>query len=338
LSTQLLYGNDGGVAKHFSDLSTLSNFTSFTVPYPIITSLGVKTQDGECLPGPNATQYEFSPYEFGSFDQGVAAFANTKYLGSSINNGKPVNNSCVTGFDNTGLILGTSSNLFNEVCAPISGLGLKMLSNDTVDLLGILNTAHEVTTRDEYAAYPNPFFNYSTSSLVSSESELHLVDGGEALQNNPIWPFLHRSSVDVLIVNDNSADTTNNYPNGSEILTTYVQAQSAGLTRMPAIPSVGTFISQGLNVRPTFFGCNSPKTMTIIYMPNTNYTYNSGQSTTKLQYSEAETRAMVANGVQIGTMGGNATWPQCLACGIMTKSGVKMPKQCEACLQEFCYN
>jgi lysophospholipase len=202
----------------------------------------------------------------------------------------------------------------------------------------------------------SPFYNCTSSTLVSSSPELHLVDGGEALQNNPIWPFLHRSSVDVLIVNDNSADTSAsypnestsasypdestsaNYPNGTELITTYVQAVSAGLTRMPVNPSVDTFISQGLNVRPTFFGCNAKGKMTIVYLPNTNYTYNSGQSTAKLEYTEAETRAMIGNGVQIGSFGGSATWAGCLGCGIMAKSGVTLPKTCKTCLAEFCYN
>ena len=263
---------------------------------------------------------------------------NTEYLGSTLNAGVP--SSCITGYDNTGYILGTSSNLFNEVCASSSTLPPTVLLSpaETLALQTILNTAHASTTRDEYAAYPNPFYNYSSSTLVAAQTELHLVDGGEALQNNPIWPFLHRPTVDVLIVNDNSAYTSANYPNGSEILTTYTQAVAAGLTRMPAIPPVSTFLSEGLNVRPTFFGCNNPNALTVVYLPNTNYTFDSGQSTARLEYDVADTMAMVANGVQIGSFGGNATWAECLACGIMRKSGVTLPKGCGACLEEFCYN
>jgi len=67
LSYQLLLGDDGGVSKTMSGIKTYSNFTSFNAPYPIIAALGVKTFQNECLPGPNATQYEFHPYEFGSW-------------------------------------------------------------------------------------------------------------------------------------------------------------------------------------------------------------------------------------------------------------------------------
>ena len=173
---------------------------------------------------------------------------------------------------------------------------------------------------------------------MANQTELDLVDGGEALQNNPIWPLLHRS-VDVIIVNDNSADTSTNYPNGTEIYTTYQQATAQGLTRMPVIPPVATFIAEGLNVRPTFFGCNDTSKTTIVYLPNADYTYNSGQSTLKLEYTQAETDAMIANGVQVAAKGGDPGWPLCLACGIMKKvRGAALPKGCGACYTQYCYN
>ena len=74
LSYQLLYGPDGGVSDTLSGITAESNFTSFNVPYPIITALGVQNFQGECTPGPNATQYELHPYEFGSWDSGINAF------------------------------------------------------------------------------------------------------------------------------------------------------------------------------------------------------------------------------------------------------------------------
>ena len=215
LSYQLLYGNDGGVTDTLSGLTALSNFTSYNVPYPIITSLGVKTFQGECLPGPNATQYELHPYEFGSWDSGVDAFTQTAYLGTNLNNGQS-NGTCITNYDNLGYVLGTSSNLFNEACAPVPPINSSTLNSNFTALAealsALVNQVHAVGTREEYAVYPNPFKNYKPSTLVSGQAELDLVDGGEALQNNPIWPLLHRA-VDVIIVNDNSADTSNNFPN-----------------------------------------------------------------------------------------------------------------------------
>jgi lysophospholipase len=357
LSYQLLYGPDGGVSDTLSGITTLSNFTEFNVPYPILTALGVNTFEGECLPGLNATQYELHPYEFGSWDSGVNAFTPTLYLGTRLSNGVPSSAGCEQNYDNLGYVLGrrflfilisfsclwkppgTSSNLFNEACVPISSINTTA-SNFTAlaqDLAALVGEIHAVGTREEYAVYPNPFYNYNHSSLVSAQTELDLVDGGLALQNNPIWPLLHRA-VDVIIVNDNSADTSNNFPNGTEILTTYVQSLSAGLTRMPVIPPVATFISEGLNQRPTFFGCYDASKTTIIYLPNYNYTFPSNEPTLKLEYTESETIGMIANGVQIATKGGDEGWPLCLACGLMKKAGGTLPSGCTTCFAQYCYN
>ena len=333
LSYQLLYGFDGGSGTTLSSIATLSNFTSQNVPYPIITALGVL--DGQCLPGPNATTYELTPYEFGSWESGVKAFAQTSYLGTSVSNGSPTNALCTQNYDNLGYVLGTSSNLFNEACqsVPTSHTTSGLVN----ELAGIVTKAHTLGTRDEYAVYPNPFLNYPGSPLVSAETELHLVDGGEALQNNPIFPLLQPArGVDVIIVNDNSADS-NNFPNGSEILTTYVQSLNEGLTKMPFIPSVETFISQGLNKRPTFFGCNDTSKVTIVYLPNTNYTFPSNEPTAKLQYSQNETEGMIANGVQIVSEGGNPTWATCLGCAFMQKTGTALPRECRSCFKIHCY-
>jgi lysophospholipase len=235
-------------------------------------SLGVKTFNGECLPGPNATTYEFSPYKFGSWDSDVSAFTLTQYLGISLYSRQPTTpDSCIVNYDNLGYILGSSSTIFNEVCLPVSPV-----SNSTTDLLSeMIVQVHSLSTRDEYAVYPNPFYEYSSSTGIPNlsnalwtQQELHLADGGESLQGNPIWPFLQPArAVDVMIVNDNNADTSNLFPNGSEILTTYVQSLNANLTGMPYIPSMDTFLFEGLNKRATFFGCNATDKITIVYLP-----------------------------------------------------------------------
>ena len=337
LSYQLLYGADGGVMDRLSSISTLSNFTAHNVPYPIITSLGVQTNLGQCLPAVNATQYELHPYEFGSWDTGVSAFTLSAYLGSSLTNGIPSKATCTINYDNLGYVLGTSSNVFNELCTTVPPTNDPSQLID--DLAIIVQQAHAVTTRDEYAVYPNPFYQYPRSSLVQSQTSLFLADGGEASQNNPIWPLIQPARpVDVIIVNDNSADTSDNFPDGSEIYTTYQRAQAVGLTRMPSIPPSATFVSQGLNKRPTFFGCNDNTKITIVFLPNVNYTYPSNQPTSKLQYSQAETDAMIANGVEIAIKGGDTGWPTCLGCAITKKTGGTLPSACAACFTTYCYN
>jgi lysophospholipase len=104
-------------------------------------------------------------------------------------------------------------------------------------------------------------------------------------------------------VNGNSADA-GNFPNGSELLTTYVQSFNHGYTRMPLVPSVETFISEGLNKRATFFGCNGQSKVTIVYPPNNNYTFASNTGTFQLEYPKWEADAMIVNGVGIATKEG----------------------------------
>ena len=200
LSYQLLYGPDGGVTIELSSITGFSNFTSHTVPYPIITALNVETATGVCTPPNNTVIYEFSPYEFGSYDTGVNAFTQTKYLGSSLSNGAPTKaGTCETNYDNLGYILGTSSDVFNELCTTfpaITSIPGTVLAN----LTALVNETHALTTRDEYAVYPNPFYNYVHSSLVSAQTTLTLVDGGESHQNNPLFPLLHPSPALTVII------------------------------------------------------------------------------------------------------------------------------------------
>lgn len=341
LSYQLLQGASGGVATRLSGLTSLSNFTSHNVPYPIITTTGIDSAySGECYPPLNTTIYEFHPYEYGSWDTGVSAFAQTKYMGTSLTNGSPTKtNNCTVHYDNLGYVFGTSSDVFNAACEVITP------SNITTDdfdglaevLEGLVSKAHDPLFQDLFGIYINPFYQYARSTLVSAAPKLAMADGGETDQNNPIWPFIQTErSVDVLIVNDNSADTTTNFPNGTEIYQTYLNAQADGLSKMPYIPDVSTFVSEGLNERATFFGCNETGAVFIVYLPNVAYTYDSGQSTAKLEYTKAETDAMIMNGVAIATQNGTAGWPFCLACAVENAAS-SLPAGCDACFEKYCY-
>lgn len=343
LSYQLLQGANGGVSKTLSAISGSANFTSYDVPFPVILALGVKTFDGQCMPGPNATTYEFTPYEFGSWDNDVSAFVQTKYLGTSLKAGKPTGTLCTENFDNLGYVLGTSSNIYSEACEDVPQ-PVNSTTSLSKTLAAIVNYAHEVATQDLYALIPNPFYKYDSSTIkpnsanpVPDQKKLHLVDGGVAFQNNPIFPFLiPERNISAILVNDNSADL-NNYPNGSEILTTYVQSFNQGLTRMPFIPPVQTFLDQGLNTRATFFGCDDDTKVTIVYLPNYTFSYASNTSTLQATYTANETSSIIANGVQIVSQGEKEGWGTCLACALVKKTGETLPTECTACFEEYCY-
>ncbi|KAB8360898.1 hypothetical protein FH972_024631 [Carpinus fangiana] len=336
-----LPGKDGGVAHLFSEVASSANFTAHNVPFPIITALGVAEDATMCEAVLNSTQFEITPYEFGSWDASVHAFTPTAYLGTTLTNGQPATRkACVTRYDNLAFIMGTSSNVFPAgLCPLIDAPSAANISAIAPPLASLLGDIHAVGARDVQALYPNPFYRLTGAApRYAAARTLALADGGTGGQNNPVWPLLHRPAVDVLLVSDNSADTAANYPDGRELRQTYVAARAAGLTRMPPIPEAAVFVARGLDKRPAFFGCNSPAALTIVWLPNTNYTFNSGQSTFRLQYSSGDVAAMIANGRAVADYGGKAGWATCVGCAVTKKSGAKLPAACAACFKEYCYN
>ena len=246
------------------DTTPNSPWAANNVPFPIITSIGVNFAEA-CLPNSTAPQFEFSPFEFGSWDVGVSSFTPTKYLGTSMNNGQPVKG-CTTNYDNLGYILGTSSTLFNEICYEYQTT-TKDIVQDLLNLWKKHNSGN-LETRVDYATYPNPFHAVGqASSAVTGLQELTLADGGETYQNDPIWPLLHRDEVSMVVVNDNSADTNDHWNSGVAIYRTSQRAQQLGLKRMPMVPVVANN-SQTAIRDPQFFGCHDASRLMIVYIPN----------------------------------------------------------------------
>ena len=120
--------------------------------------------------------------------------------------------------------------------------------------------------------------------------------------------------------------------------TTYLQAQAANLTRMPYVPPAETWVAEGLNTRATFFGCDDEAAVTLVWLPNKEYSFASNTSTFQIQYSVNETDAMIANGVQVATQGDDSEWPVCLGCAIVKKTGATLPEACSACFEKYCYS
>lgn len=82
----------------------------------------------------NSTNYEFNPWEVGSFDD--VGFAPLQYVGSNFSAGKiRSGEDCVVGFDQLSFVYGTSSSLFNQII-------LQMDSSDAIPhfLKGLLKS------------------------------------------------------------------------------------------------------------------------------------------------------------------------------------------------------
>ncbi|KAK2613368.1 hypothetical protein N8I77_000286 [Diaporthe amygdali] len=335
LSYQMLQGDRGGVATRLSDVAGFSNIVDYNVPLPIINANGIDTKAGLCGPTDNGAVWEFTPFDFGSWNDDISAWIPIEYLGTAAGDTE-----CTVGFDNLGFILGTGSNLFgNEVCVE---------SNPFSDMQNVLEklveVLHNVDEELDFGRVPNPFKGFNGTGDEAKEvflvDELYMVDGGIGLHNDPIAPLLEPArNVSVIILSDSSADE-DNFPTGACLIDAswYTKNISRIADRMPTIPDETVFIEQGFNKRAVFFGCNEPEAVTIVYLPNVNYTYQSNLSTSKFQYDPEVTEGMISNGLETATQNGAEGWGLCLACAIMMKEeGASLPDGCDACFDEWCY-
>lgn len=355
-SEQINYGD----SLLWSQIRDLDAFTSHDMPFPIVVANG-RTPGTFILSG-NSTVFEFNAFEMGSWDPSLYSFSDVKYLGTQVQNGKPVNGTCIGGFDNAGFIMGTSSSLFNQFVLQINTTSLSTAVKSIIT--EILNSvSHD---EDDIAVYkPNPFWDSTNAAVqtIVDNNTLYLVDGGEDLQNIPLYPLLQKErNVDVIFAYDNSADTDQSWPNGTSMIASYQRqflSQGNG-TIFPYVPDSASFRNLNLTAKPAFFGCsasnltsllpdgadeteiyNSPL---IVYTANRPFTYYSNTSTFKLSYDDTEKRGMVKNGFEVASRLNHSLdseWRTCVACAIIRREeerqGIAQSEQCQKCFQEYCW-
>ncbi|KAF8312071.1 hypothetical protein DL93DRAFT_2082430 [Clavulina sp. PMI_390] len=361
LSRHLVNATNGGAATTYSSIQNLTSFAQHQAPFPII--IADSRREGQLAIPSNTSVYEFTPYEFGSWNPSLQAFLPMEYLGTAAVKGK-VNgsNGCVVGYDNAGFVMGTSATLFNQIIYNLLSANTTL---DTFlgDLLGDL-----LGKDNDIATYPNPFGGLSPSSYADAgNAELELVDGGEDNEIVPFWPLmLPERNVDVILGLDNSADTTYGWPNGTSIVATAQRMKNPGFAefaRFPQIPpDFATFLNYGLSARPTFFGCNeSVSTPLVIYVPNHPYTSYTNFSTFQLGYTAAEVDAFLSNAFHEASMNQTSisnspsnsalpvsipsnvpTYPTCLACALISRAerraGLTQTSVCQSCFQAYCWD
>ncbi|KAF9885821.1 Lysophospholipase 1 [Aspergillus nanangensis] len=351
LSYQLINATDGGPSYTWSSIALGDSFQQADMPLPILVADG--RYPDELVVSSNATVYEFNPWEFGTFDPTVYGFVPLEYLGSKFDGGSiPNNESCVRGFDNAGFVMGTSSSLFNQFLLQVNSTALPSFLKDA--FTSILERIGEAD--NDIAVYaPNPFYHWrNETSPAASNKELDVVDGGEDLQNIPLHPLIQPDrNVDVIFAVDSSADTEYSWPNGTALVATYERSLNttgiANGTAFPAVPDQTTFVNQGLNTRPTFFGCDSSNmtgtTPLVVYLPNYPYVAFSNMSTFTPSYEESVRDDTIQNGYDVVTMGNStrdSDWSACVGCAILSRSfertKTEVPDLCKQCFQKYCWD
>jgi lysophospholipase len=343
--------SNGGIDYTWSSIADTADFQHGNYPMPLVVADG--RNPGERVVGSNSTVYEFNPWEFGTFDPTVFGFIPLKYLGSRFEGGSlPSNETCVSGYDSAGFIIGTSSTLFNQFILQINTTSLpSFVKNVFTDILSKLDKAD-----NDIASYdPNPFYHYNNDTSPYAQQEiLDLVDGGEDLQNIPLHPLIQpERHVDVIFAVDSSADTTYSWPNGTALVATYERSlNSTGIgngTVFPSIPDQNTFVNLGLNTRPTFFGCDSSNLTgtapIVVYIPNSPYSTQSNVSTFQLSTEDAQRDEIILNGYEVATMANSTrdgNWTSCVGCAILSRSfertGTTLPDICNQCFDRYCWN
>ncbi|KAL9051072.1 MAG: hypothetical protein Q9162_006245 [Coniocarpon cinnabarinum] len=357
LSYQLVNDTDGGISYTYSSIAQQDFFTNGSTPLPILVS--DERDPGTILIPSNTTVFEFNPWEFGSWDPTLYAFAPLQYAGSNFTNGQlPTDEPCIAGFDNVGYVMGTSSTLFNEFFLEFNttaGSSVPQFIKDAVN--AILNKT--TTTNNDIADWtPNPFRGVHSDTNPNHDStSLTLVDGGEDLQNIPLHPLIQPNRhVDVVFAIDSSADTNSSYPNGTAMVATYQRfgGRIGNGTAFPYIPDVQTFVNLGLNSRPTFFGCDAANYSRpdapwpgplIVYLPNAHYVVDSGIGTFQDSYNTSQRNALIANGYALATQGNgtlDANWDVCIGCAMLQRSlvrtGTPVPSACADCFGRYCWD
>ncbi|EIW83246.1 FabD lysophospholipase-like protein [Coniophora puteana RWD-64-598 SS2] len=331
-----------GAGQLWSAIPQSPAFQQYAVPFPLIVSdsLHENQNVSGVLPLDNVV-YEFSPYEFGSWDPNLAAMVYVAYVGTHLSDGSAANGKCTMGFDQASFIIGASANNFsgNLNNGGVDGFS----SSDQQVLLSQLNDPSN-SPNNAAANVPNPFQSVSSSTFSESGSNyLGLVDGGANGEHVPFGSLLVKSRfVDVVVALDAGADIVNDWPNGTSLLQTSNRVKNVLSTshqQFPQIPSSsGDFINYGMNMRPTFFGCNPahnpPESPLVIYLPNSPpvdgtqpYT---NPSSSIFNYTDDLTSAFMnqayanaVGGFMPNKTGADPDWGLCLRCAAIDRARYK---------------
>ncbi|KAL8292733.1 hypothetical protein RQP46_001345 [Phenoliferia psychrophenolica] len=202
----------------FSDIKYTANFDSAALPYPIVVTTSRVSVDDQTdsespftvIPITN-TQFEITPYTFGSFDPTLAAHIPVENAGTRLVNGALPSGTtkCTIGLENAGFVIGSSAALFNAL-DDISDANTVITDWDDFASAfdGLSSTDDSIPL---VANWPNSFEGYVPTTGYTFESAgnkiLELTDGGEDSQNIPLGPLLVKARAqDMILALDASAD------------------------------------------------------------------------------------------------------------------------------------
>ncbi|KAI0028749.1 phospholipase B [Vararia minispora EC-137] len=356
-----------GAGQLWSQILLNPLFQQHMVPFPVIQADSRPVGSNlTTLLSPDSIVYEMTPMEFGSWDPNLSAMMNMTYVGTHLNNGVPPNETaCVTGFDQTGFMMGTSASLFNQILDRAHNTLQNFDSSDGNALFYVLQRQlTEVRSRaDDVANWPNPFQGIKPTTFEDSSSDyLELIDGSSNGENVPFGQlFVKARALDVIVCADGSADDNNNWPNGTSPLASQDRIKKllqSSHQQFPPIPgNEAQFISTGVRQRPTFFGCDPQQSPAeyplVVYLPNSP-PFNgkdpvSNTGTFQIQYDLLHTRqfidqvhANVLAGFKPNTTEADPSFGKCLQCAALDRArrtvNITRSTFCQTCFDQYCFD
>ncbi|KAM3528616.1 hypothetical protein NHJ13051_002307 [Beauveria bassiana] len=361
LAYQMVNASNGGPGYTWSSIANDGDFSAGKTPMPFLLANG-RSLTKTTIASTNSTVYEFTPWELGSSDPTLSGWVPLRYVGTVFENGQVADqDKCVTGFDNAGFVMGTTSSIYTQSISYLKDNNKKYVPGDVPEF-AIKTAAKLISALSDSNSYdiaewsPNPFRGFNTATnRNANNSRLNLVDGGEDAQNIPFHPhLLPDRDVDVIFSYDSSSDTEYGWPDGSALVATYERSQQSAFkdTPFPSVPDKNTMRNLGFNTRPTFFGCNatnftahgSDVAPLVVWLPNHPYVYDGNLTTFTWTVNDGERAAIIDNGWAVATQL-NATrdteWPACVACAILARSfyraNATVPAQCTKCYDRYCW-
>lgn len=331
-------------------IATSPKFRDHEAPIPIIVS--------NCRNGfLRNIIFEFTPFEFGSWEKVLRLFIKIPYLGSRIVKG--VSQECIKGYDDIGFIAATSSSVFNNVLIYIWQQVAKS-SKDTIKAMRVImgtfgigngrnnfNNIALAQLETYYALFQhNPFYQYPGKyNEMTVNDYLYLVDGGEDGENIPLRALLiPERQLDFIFVIDSSSDQ-DNFANGMKLGNIFKQLDNQ--STFYKTPKEDFVVNH-----PIALGCNlktekNHNMPIIMYYANTNHVYPSNTSTFKITYNDTEVSMMVSNGKHIFSDNDNAHYQKCLGCLLIKRTFDRRqknnhpdptPQFCKNCYKQYCYD
>lgn len=345
LGRKLYDWDDDDKPLTWSRIAETRSFRNGEVPFPILT---VNVDDESKEDAVSSTVIQISPIEMGSTDESIAGYADTKYVGTVVNDGIPEDQErCVTNFDSATFVVGTASSNYNKRL-----VNLKTEGKESI-LQNLASEALSPRAESEVAQSswsPNPFYSASHPSPLRSDENLTLTAQSDG-QTLPFLPLIHHTrDVDLIIAIDTSTDSRYNWPTGAALAQTHARIRAVNnVTRTgyyPEVPPPTTLLNRKLLDRPLFLGCNqSLSSPLILYLPNSPLSTYSNSTTNRLSVTPARQRALMENGYNLLTRGNGTLddeWPACVGCAVVYREEVRrgwtQTEQCRRCFERYCWD